>query len=170
VSNCFRGRVERVVDGDTLQVVAGVGNRVKVRLWGLDAPEQAQPYGSAATQIARELAAGEPVVVKVRDTDPYGRIVGRVQTNDFDVGRSLVLSGVAWHQRNYPTSERLVELEKEARRRENGFWEQEHPVPPWHFRDRGASAQKAADAGGVVGWLVFAIVVLVILVRIATGA
>lgn len=152
-----------------MRVVDGVGNRVTVRLWGLDAPEQAQPYGPAATQIARELAAGEPVVVEVRDTDPYGRIVGRVQTDEVDVGRSLVLSGVAWHQRNYPTSERLVELEKEARRRENGLWEQDNPVPPWHFRDRGASARKAADTGGVVGWLVFAVVLLVILVQIAAG-
>lgn len=108
-------------------------------------------------------------MVEVRDTDPYGRIVARVQTNDFDVGRSLVLSGVAWHQRNYPTSERLVELEKEARRRGNGLWEQDDPVPPWHFRDGRASAQKAADAGGVVGWLVLAIVLLVILVQIVTG-
>lgn len=169
MSNRFRGRVERVVDGDIVRVVNGVGTRVTIRLWGLDATEQAQPYGPAATQIAHELATGEPVVVEARDTDPYGRIIGRVQTEDFDVGRSLVLSRVAWHQRNDPTSERLVELEKEARRRENGLWAQDDPVPPWHFRDRGASAQKAADTGGVVGWLMFAIILLVVLVQIAAG-
>jgi len=142
---------------------------VTVRLWGLDAPEQAQPFGPAATRIARELAAGESVVVEARDTGPYGRVIGRVQTDDLDVGRSLVLSGVAWHQRNYPTSERLVELEKEARRRGNGLWEQDEPVPPWHFRDgEGASAQKAADARGVIGWLIFAIILLTSLVQAAT--
>lgn len=152
-----------------MRVIDGVGNRVTVRLWGLDAPEQAQPYGPAATQVAQELVAGEPVVVEARDTDPYGRLVGRVQTQNVDVGRSLVLSGVAWHQRTYPTSERLVRLEKEARRRENGLWTQDNPVPPWRFRDHGASAQKATDAGGVIGWLVVVVVLLVLLVRIAAG-
>ena len=47
------------------------------------------------------------------------------------------------------------------------LWEQVDPVPPGHFRDRHASAQKAADTGGGVGWLMFAIILVVILVQIA---
>ena len=37
-------KVDRVTDGDTIVLV----DRTRVRLHGIDAPEQDQPYGSAA--------------------------------------------------------------------------------------------------------------------------
>lgn len=160
----FRGRVERVIDGDTFEVVDGVGERVKVRLWGVDAPEEGQPYGPAATAAAKELAEGKPCVVTAYDVGPYGRIIGRVRAGEYDVGRSLVYNGVAWHSRKYDTSRQLVRLEKDARREEKGLWQQEAPVPPWQWRDATsrrtpASGQPAPQWGAVV----FTVVVTLLL-------
>ena len=44
----FSAKVQRVVDGDTIYVVDNSGQKFKVRLTGIDAPEQNQPYGLAS--------------------------------------------------------------------------------------------------------------------------
>ena len=43
---CFSGKVTWVCDGDSVYVNTCWGQRVKLRLLGIDAPETEQPYGS----------------------------------------------------------------------------------------------------------------------------
>lgn len=45
----FSGRIVRVIDGDTVQVLTS-GEMVRVRLNGIDAPESSQPFGQKAKQ------------------------------------------------------------------------------------------------------------------------
>ena len=45
MSDRIRGRIVRVVDGDTVTMRFADGT-FTVRLWGIDAPESSQPYGS----------------------------------------------------------------------------------------------------------------------------
>jgi hypothetical protein len=54
----FSGRVVRVVDGDTVQVLAD-GKMMKVRLNGIDAPESGQPFGQRSKQNLLKLAVPE---------------------------------------------------------------------------------------------------------------
>ena len=49
----FTGKVAEVTDGDTFKLRRPTGGIVTVRLWGVDVPETAQPYGTAATWAAR---------------------------------------------------------------------------------------------------------------------
>lgn len=58
----------------------------------------------------------------------------------------LACHGVAWHSRRYPTSERLRELEQEARAEDRGLWKQSAPTPPWQYRRRGTEID--AEGGG----------------------
>ena len=44
----FTGRVVAVHDGDTITIERASGERVRVRLWGVDCPEGDQPWGSDA--------------------------------------------------------------------------------------------------------------------------
>jgi len=44
----FTGTVVEVTDGDTYTVDRTDGGTVTVRLWGVDAPEPDQPYGTVA--------------------------------------------------------------------------------------------------------------------------
>jgi micrococcal nuclease len=129
-----------VTDGDTIVVAGSSGDTVTVRVWGIDAPESGQPYGPAATRAARALVGGELADVHVKDKGPYGRYVGRVlvpyKDGKADLARSLALSGLAWHSRKYPTSDTLIQKEKEARAEGKGLWSQSDPVPPWTYRDR----------------------------------
>jgi endonuclease YncB( thermonuclease family) len=81
----FTGLVVGISDGDTLRVVRD-GHAVKVRLYGVDAPEKGQAFGTAARQATAALAFQQTVTVEVRATDRWGRLVGAVRLPD---GRNL---------------------------------------------------------------------------------
>lgn len=51
----LEGRVVGVSDGDTITVLVGEHDSVKVRLAGIDAPEKAQPFGSVSKRIYRTM-------------------------------------------------------------------------------------------------------------------
>ncbi|MBT6295987.1 MAG: nuclease, partial [Nitrospina sp.] len=44
------GKVVKVADGDTFTIVDSKGFKYKIRLAGIDAPEQDQPYGKKSTK------------------------------------------------------------------------------------------------------------------------
>ena len=62
----FTAKVQRVVDGDTVYVVDEAGKKFKVRLTGIDAPEQNQPYGLASTYHLSELLLNKLVLLKIK--------------------------------------------------------------------------------------------------------
>ena len=73
----FTGKVVGVIDGDTIDVMH-LGKAERVRLYGVDAPEKNQAFGTKAKQFTSEQAFGKDVRVVVKDTDRYGRTVGDV--------------------------------------------------------------------------------------------
>jgi endonuclease YncB( thermonuclease family) len=89
----FTGRVTRVVDGDTFWIDAA---EVRIRVWGLDAPEWDRPGGSAATAELSRLIAGQTLSCRQRDIDQYGRIVGQCFLPDGrDITAAMIASGTA---------------------------------------------------------------------------
>lgn len=86
--------VEHVIDGDT--VVLGDGSRV--RLVGIDAPEEDEPCGQRATEAMRRMVEHRVVTVgnpdSVQDTDKYGRLLRYLDT-DADPAASLLTDGLA---------------------------------------------------------------------------
>jgi len=76
----YAGEVERVIDGDTLQVRIDLGFSVwkseKIRLRGVDTPELGTPAGRRAKEFVKKTLAGcGTVVVKTYKTDAYARYV-----------------------------------------------------------------------------------------------
>ena len=69
-----------VHDGDTITLNAA-GTEYQIRLDGIDAPELAQPFGSASQGSLSAMMLGKPVQVAYTKTDMYGRIVGAVFTD-----------------------------------------------------------------------------------------
>lgn len=89
------GRVERVVDGDTVDV-AGVG---RIRLIGIDAPERTEcGFVEAADHVSR-LTLGQQVLLRRSegqpDADRYGRALRYVLVDGVDVGLSMIERGLA---------------------------------------------------------------------------
>jgi micrococcal nuclease len=89
----MRVRITEVVDGDTLHVVTGAGQRERVRLIGIDAPERSTTRtgypecgGQAATELLESLAMANPSVRLVADPgqdvrDRFGRLLAYVEPN-----------------------------------------------------------------------------------------
>jgi endonuclease YncB( thermonuclease family) len=128
----FRGRVVGVTDGDTLAVLHGQRPEV-IRLHGIDAPEQGQPFGARAKQAASALAFRQTVTVRVRDRNRYGRTVADVILPDGrQLNRELVRARYAWWFRRYSSDARLAQAE--ARTAHVGLWSDRDAVPPWEWR------------------------------------
>ena len=133
----FAARVVGISDGDTLTVLRTDKTQVKVRLWGIDAPETGQPFGAKAKQAASELAFGKDVTIRERDKDRYGRTVAEVILPDgHSMGREMTGRGYAWWYSKYSPAEReLGRLEAEAKAAKVGLWSQPGAIPPWEWRN-----------------------------------
>jgi len=130
------GMATRIVDGDTYEVRTSDGATATVRLFGVDAPESDQPYGSESTQAARRYLSDTRIRVLVRETGAYGRTIARVHVQGRSLAELLVRDGLAWHSDRYaPNETDLARLERQARNANRGLWSEENPVPPWDWRD-----------------------------------
>jgi endonuclease YncB( thermonuclease family) len=86
--------VQRVVDGDTLELVGGQG----VRLIGIDTPEVGQCGYAEATAALRSIVAGRAVVLLPGardDRDRYGRLLRYVEVGGIDANLLMILGGRA---------------------------------------------------------------------------
>ena len=150
-----RGRVVKVADGDTITILSPVGRvapnaphgcmagaapradrptQHKIRLHGIDAPEKSQAFGQKAKQYLSSLVFGKDVIVKVRDTDRYGRTVGKVFIDGRDINLEMLKAGYAWHYKHYDKSPDYAAAESEARAAKRGLWSDPHPINPYDFR------------------------------------
>jgi endonuclease YncB( thermonuclease family) len=89
-----------VVDGDTLEI-----QRVRIRLWGIDAVESSQtcldasgkpwPCGRRAAFALADFLGQRTVRCERRDTDRYGRVVAVCYVGNIEINRWLVEQGWA---------------------------------------------------------------------------
>ena len=140
----WTGKVVGIADGDTITVLRDGHDQVKIRLYGIDAPESGQPFGKASEQNLSSMVYGQSVQVETMDTDRYGRTVARVFVDAEDVNAAQLRSGHAWLYRQYCKDWVCGEwggLEAEAKSSGAGLWDDKDPTPPWQWRreDKGAS-------------------------------
>jgi endonuclease YncB( thermonuclease family) len=145
----YTARVIGISDGDTITMLMADRTQHRIRLWGIDAPEAGQDFGSRARQAASGLAFGQTVAIRARDTDRYGRRVAEVILPDGrSMNREMVSWGMAWWYRKYaPADTELPRLEAEARAARRGLWSQSAPIPPWTWRDGDGVHQTAVVIG-----------------------
>lgn len=134
------GRVVAVGDGDSLTVLSSSGQRERIRLYGIDAPELAQTGGDAAKVFTSSRAFLKEVRVEVLSTDNYGRSVALVTLPDGSLlNEELVRNGQAWVYGEYCTIPSCVAwraLEARARAQKIGIWRESKPQPPWVWRKK----------------------------------
>jgi endonuclease YncB( thermonuclease family) len=127
--------VARTIDGDSI-LVKVKRKTENLRLFGIDAPEIGQEFGTEARDFVRERTAGRAVTVERLGSDRFGRDVAIVRLPD---GRSLnaelVRQGYAWWSRRHaPDDLELAKAEHDARAAKRGLWQQSEPVSPWVWR------------------------------------
>ena len=132
-ADTLTGKVVRIADGDTVTILVG-DHQVRIRLFGIDAPERGQDYSRKSKEALADLVFGKEVRVIVRDKDRYGRTVGDIYVGDTFVNEKMVKDGWAWNYARYSKSKHYAELEREAREAKKGLWAGMNPVPPWEYR------------------------------------
>ena len=126
----------RIVDGDGLTI-----GELRVRLWGIDAPELDQTCerggseyacGVIAREVLRGLVADDKPACRTVNRDRYGRIVARCTVAGHDLGSMMVNAGWAVDYRRYSSGTYQLEQER-AQDAGRGLWGGIF-VPPWEWR------------------------------------
>lgn len=145
------GRVVGVADGDTITVLDAEKTQRKIRVAGIDAPENKQAFGQRSKTSMSDLVFGKDVTVLTSKGDRYGRLIGKVMVADpsctarvcpktLDAGLAQLTVGMAWWYRQYAREQSAEDAgayefaEQEAHARHVGLWRDIDPTPPWDWR------------------------------------
>lgn len=157
VIRTIEGVVTKVSDGDTIQITDPQGTRVKVRLYGMDAPETpkrgkinkpGQAFGEESHQALKSKIDRQRVKLDVMNVDQYGRTVGIVWLGNRNINREMVADGWAFSYRQYldrAHASEYINAEEQARKDRKGLWVQGNPDPPWNFRRTLKKKSKSHD-------------------------
>jgi len=139
----IEGVVRAVYDGDTVLLATRQESRLKVRLYGIDAPETAkpdmpgQPFGAIAKRTLMYKIMGRQVAAEIVDIDQYHRSVAVIRYAGRDINREMVAEGLAWAYRQYlqgAYASEYIGAEERARSKRSGLWRDINPKSPWEFR------------------------------------
>jgi len=123
VNKTFDGRVTRVSDGDTFDVVpTGERRAIRVRVFGIDTPERGEPFSTVARNRTRTLIFDKVVTLRGTSIDTYGRLVATVRMRGTDLALELLSEGLACHYQRYSDDKDQIEAERTARASGAGFW------------------------------------------------
>ncbi|MCB1538602.1 MAG: thermonuclease family protein [Rhodospirillales bacterium] len=128
-----------VYDGDTLRLFTAFPQKpLRVRIWGIDAPELKQRCGAVACgEIARQrmnaIIADQPVSCQVKDVDRYKRLVAQCFAQSVDIGRALVQAGLAVDYAQFSHGAYASD-EITARTNGAGVWGMANFEEPTHWR------------------------------------
>jgi len=146
------GTVTKVSDGDTIHLTTPEQTKLKVRLYGIDAPETdkinnhtgqvsipGQAYGDESWKALENKVMGKQVKLDILDIDKYRRMVGMVWLNDRNINLEMVREGHAEAFIEYlrePYRLEFLRVEKEARAAKKGIWSLPAYERPREFRKR----------------------------------
>ncbi|MCD7897573.1 MAG: thermonuclease family protein [Planctomycetaceae bacterium] len=145
----WSGECVRVADGDTITVMYHE-LPLKIRLYGIDAPERGQDFSRRSKQCVEEMVLHKTVRVEFMGFDNYNRVIGLVSIGDLIVNQTMVERGMAWVFKKYcndPYLTRWIALEENARERAVGLWVHASPVPPWEHRQVKRNGRRVKTVG-----------------------
>ena len=170
----YRVKVNWVIDGDTVDVL-WQGNKYRVRLYGIDAPELEQAYGPEAAEALHRMLGGNEVLLEVTNVDRYGRVVGLIYYADRhrqnSINLRMVRDGHAYAYTRYGGAELgFTNAEGDARHGRRGVWRQSRQggERPWDFR-RQQRSKAPVDSGGCLLWFCFLTIAVIFLFWLVRG-
>ncbi|TNH33899.1 thermonuclease family protein [Campylobacter helveticus] len=133
------GKVSRVIDGDTIELLVKQEDikqspKIKVRLFGIDAPEKKQAFGKEAKEYLSSLILDKEIILIINDKDKYQRTIGTILLNDKDINKEMVKNGYAWAYESYST--KYLAEQADAQMFKLGLWKDENAIKPSEFRNK----------------------------------
>lgn len=138
-------KVIAVMDGDTVMVLRD-GQKLKVRLANIDAPEKDQAFGKQARDSLLQMVGKKRVQIDGQAVDQYGRIVGLLSVDGTNVNQEQLKRGMAWEYSHYHSDKTYTTLQDRAQQARRGLWAQPGPQPPWQWRKLHPSVKPVASA------------------------
>lgn len=132
----LKGKVISVADGDTVTILADNDEQVRIRLYGIDAPEKGQDFANKSRQFLNDLCYGKTIKVDKKDVDQYNRILGIIYIGDLNINQEMVRNGLAWYYDHYVEDPNLEALEKAAQQQKLNIWSMKNPIPPYEYRKK----------------------------------
>lgn len=130
-------KIIRILDGDTVEILYDQ-LPIKLRLEHIDAPEKRgkQPYGNKAKIALSDLCFGQMVQIHSEGKfDRNGRLIGVIfNANGLNLNKEMVRLGMAWHFKKYSSDSSYDLIERDARNRKIGLWQDQNPIAPWDYR------------------------------------
>ena len=146
------GTVTKVSDGDSIQIKTPEQTKIKVRLYGIDAPETpkvnnrmgqvnkpGQPYGEESWKALSDKLLGKFVKVDIIEFDKYKRSVCMVWLDDRNINLEMIREGFAEVFIEYlkePYKAEFLKVEREARAAKRKIWSLPDYERPREFRKR----------------------------------
>lgn len=135
-------------DGDTFYYRNSLGEQVKVRVAGFDAPERGQPFSRKATDAMKSLIA-QGANCDCYKSDRYGRKICTVHTLDGEnVVNPMLAQGLGCidprfvHEASAQDREAANEALAKAQQARLGIWSLNSPQCGYEFRREKAEQQK----------------------------
>ena len=123
----------KVIDGDTIHAQHN-GDKIKIRLVEIDAPEMDQPFGPQSKNFLNQLLSKKNVTLISLGEDRYGRILGEIYADGESVNTLMIKSGSAWVYDRYVKDSSLYNYQDRARAKSLGLWQAKDPIAPWVWR------------------------------------
>lgn len=130
----------QILDGDTIKILDPDYNSISVRLIGIDAPEQDQPFGKESLIGLKKCLDNKPLIVQWSKKDKYNRLLAKVISNNKDCNLNQVQKGLAWHYKYFEKDQPILDrksyslAEQNARSKKIGVWASNCVIAPWDWR------------------------------------
>lgn len=125
-------KIIKIYDGDTITALASQKEKIKIRLYGIDAPELKQPFGKASKRHLIDLISNKSLKINEKGKDKYGRTLAVLYNGDQDINAQMVIDGYAWAYDKF--SKDYVAFQKDAQLLKKGIWIDKNIVRPSDFR------------------------------------
>ena len=133
-------KVIKVSDGDTISVKKLKnnvldGDLIKIRLYGVDAPEKDQDFGYESKKALMNYVSNKTIEIDIKSKDRYGRSVGILYVDGRNINEELLRDGYVWYYEQYDkNNERSRLLQENAMKNKLGLFSKKGYVEPWKFR------------------------------------
>ncbi|WP_417909428.1 thermonuclease family protein [Candidatus Electronema sp. PJ] len=124
-----------ILDADIFQCAGK--KQQEIKLYGLDAPEDGQPFYQQAKDMLKKHTYKKKITAKIYSQDSDGTDMAVVFTNGKNVNELMVKSGHAWVRRDLCEEafcDDWIESEEEAKSQGKGLWSDPGRIPPWVWK------------------------------------